>query len=141
MSDTNDDDDRTIIVASPGRRPVPAPAVTAPTVAASLEAAAADADSTVDNTVDDNDKTVMMKPSQRAKAAAVALSEERKEREADRTGPYGAATAPGASQQVDFDVMQGMSEKATPAAKSSVWPLAVALGVLAVALTLWLLLF
>ena len=139
MSDTNDDD-RTIIVASPCRRPAPAQAVTAPTIAASVEAAAADADSTAD-IVDDNDKTVMMKPSQRAKAAAVALSEERKEREADRTGPYGAAIAPGASQQVDFDVMQGMSEKATPAAKSSVWPLAVALGVLAVALTLWLLLF
>ena len=137
MSDTNDDDDRTIIVASPGTRPVPAAAVAAPTVTASLQAAAAD----TDQGVDDHDKTVMMKPSQRAKAAAVALSEERKEREMDRTGPYGPATVPGASQQVDFDVMQGMSEKATPAAKSSVWPLAVALSVLAVALTLWLLLF
>ncbi len=130
MSDTNDDD-RTIIVASPGTRPVPAPAVAA---------SAADAD----QGVDDHDKTVMMKPSQRAKAAAVALSEERKEREldrTDRTGRYGPATVPGASQQVDFDVMQGLNETVTPAAKSSVWPLAVALGVLAVALTLWLLLF
>lgn len=94
MSDN--DDDRTMYVAPPlastgaiPLKPVPAADVDGPP---------------------DADRTVTMKPSQRARAAAEALSEERRERALRNT------TAPRpVTSRVDFDVMSGGTDVTAPA--------------------------
>jgi len=94
VSDTNDEE-RTIFV-RPSDMQTPRPAV---------PEGPADGD--------EHDKTVMMKPSQRAREAATALSEDRKRQsEKDHAGDLPVSL--GADGRVDFDVTQGAQTAPKP---------------------------
>jgi len=94
VSDTNDEE-RTLFV-RPSDMQTPRPAVPAEP-----------------EDGDEQDKTVMMKPSQRAREAAVALSEDRKRQsEKDQIGDLPASL--GADGAVDFDVTQGTQTASKP---------------------------
>ena len=93
MSDPNDEE-RTVFV-RPSDLQTPRPAVPAES-----------------DDRDDNDKTVMMKPSQRAREAAVALSEDRKRQsEQDHAGDLPTSLD---TDTVDFDVTQGTQSAPKP---------------------------
>lgn len=94
MSDTNDEERTVFVRPSDLQRPNSA-----------VPAESEDAD--------ENDKTVMMKPSQRAREAAVALSEDRKRQsEKDHAGDLPSSLGTGGT--VDFDVTQGTQSAPKP---------------------------
>ena len=115
MSDT--DDDRTMFVRPAGQL---------------------QSDPLTDVDVDDADKTVMMKPSQRSREAAAALSVQREKLLEDTQPKLGTARSP---TEVDFDVTANGQTKAVPAKGARVnypWIAGFVGTLLVAAIMLWL---